>query len=70
MDIFAITKLNILSKKTISDLDSLKEKISTMYSVDVFTSEQYLELISMIDKRKETLNSFSISGVIGGTTEE
>jgi len=70
MDIFAITKLNILSKKTISDLDSLKEKISTMYSVDVFTSEQYLELISMIDKRKETLNSYSISGVIGGTTEE
>lgn len=70
MDIFAITKLNILSKKTISDLDSLKEKISTMYSVDVFTSEQYLELISMIDKRKETLNSSFISGVIGGTTEE
>lgn len=70
MDIFAITKVNILSKKTISDLDSLKEKISTMYSVDVFTSEQYLELISMIDKRKETLNSSSISGVIGGTTEE
>lgn len=70
MDIFAITKLNILSKKTISDLDSLKEKISTMYSVDVFTSEQYLELISMIDKRKEALNSSSISGVIGGTTEE
>lgn len=70
MDIFAITKLNILSKKTISDLDSLKEKISTMYSVDVLTSEQYLELISMIDKRKETLNSSSISGVIGGTTEE
>lgn len=70
MDIFAITKLNILSKKTISDLDSLKEKISTMYSVDVFTSEQYLELISMIDKRKETLNSSSISGVIDGTTEE
>lgn len=70
MDIFDITKLNILSKKTISDLDSLKEKISTMYSVDVFTSEQYLELMSMIDKRKETLNSSSISGIIGGTTEE
>ena len=70
MDIFAITKLNILSKKTISDLHSLKEKISTMYSVDVFTSEQYLERIWMIDKRKETLNSSSISGVIGGTTEE
>lgn len=70
MSFFKIIKLNIVSKKTSDELDALKEKVGVMYSVNTFTDTEYLELISLINKRKEDATSSTISNISGVLNED
>lgn len=51
----AITTNLINRATTVAKLEELEHKISVMYTVNVFTDEEYTELVSLIATKKAEL---------------